>query len=181
MNNAISRRTFLKCAGTAAVAAGAASLLGGCSLDNIVNEITKEAPNVITMDSITFTFYNEVIQEVLDEEGATKAFLIPVMLLNLTSAEKKVKLSEFTLKVDNQDAVLKSGKDAETLAGKASEYGLLNNDITLDNGDNKAAKGYLVFELNKHIANWSKVELTIKHGGTTTFAFDAASGKVTKK
>lgn len=73
MNNAISRRTFLKCAGTAAVAVGAASMLGGCSLiDNIINNATKDVPNMITLGNVNFILTAPFTYTVPKTEGSEK-------------------------------------------------------------------------------------------------------------
>ena len=177
MNNAISRRTFLKCAGAATVAAGAASLLGGCSLfDNIINAGTKEMPT-ITMDGVTFTVTGAFTQATTtkNENGETKTVNAVVPLLSIVdgnqivnSNPRTVSKSNFKLTIDGVEAEVKVDPDARTtvkaLVGDEGEKELrtLNNNgqLTLDGG---LASVALVFVPKQSIEKWSKAVLTISY------------------
>lgn len=177
MNNAISRRTFLKCAGAAAVAVGAASMLGGCSLfDNIINAGTKEMPT-ITMDGVTFTVTGALTQATTtkNENGETKTVNAVVPLLSIVdgnqivnSNPRTVSKSNFKLTIDGVEAEVKVDPDARTtvkaLVGDEGEKDLrtLNNkgQLTLDGG---LASVALVFVPKQPIEKWSKAVLTISY------------------
>ena len=171
MNNAISRRTFLKCAGAATVAAGAASLLGGCSLfDNIINAGTKDMP-AITINGITFSVTGAATYaKTTDGKQSVKALVPLVGILDnnqIVGAEPKtLDKSIFSLKIDGVDAEIKWGDDAQKIV---NEVFTEDNDATVLDKNGKTKTGLtavaLVFVPKQPIENWSKAVLTINYSG----------------
>lgn len=171
MNNAISRRTFLKCAGTAAVAAGAASLLGGCSLfDNIINAGTKDMP-AITINGITFSVTGAATYaKTTDGKQSVKALVPLVGILDnnqIVGAEPKtLDKSIFSLKIDGVDADIKWGDDAQKIVNEVFSE---DNDATVLDKNGKTKTGLtavaLVFVPKQPIEKWSKAVLTINYSG----------------
>ena len=185
MNNAISRRTFLKCAGTAAVAVGAASMLGGCSLmDDIINKATEDYPNMTTLDGVSFDLsLVHAARKDSTYEGGTEtlgdlvSFMPHIGLGNFVGGEgKSVSKDTFSLKVDDHEMKLLLGADAVAAArGYLQKENLLLNDqgvVTL--GGNTSESGYpdgfLVYEFpaDVHVKTWNKAVLTITMGGKST-------------
>lgn len=172
MNNAISRRTFLKCAGTAAVAVGAASMLGGCSLfDNIINAGTKDMP-AITINGITFSVTGAATDYAKTTEGkqSVKALVPLVGILDnnqIVGAEPKtLDKSIFSLKIDGVDADIKWGDEAQKIV---NEVFAEDNDATVLDKNGKTKTGLtavaLVFVPKQPIEKWSKAVLTINYSG----------------
>ena len=172
MNNAISRRTFLKCAGTAAVAVGAASMLGGCSLfDNIINAGTKDMP-AITINGITFSVTNAATDYAKTTEGkqSVKALVPLVGILDsnqIVGVEPKtLDKSIFSLKIDGVDAEIKWGNEAQNIV---NEVFTEDNDATVLDKNGKTKTGLtavaLVFVPKQPIEKWSKAVLTINYSG----------------
>lgn len=172
MNNAISRRTFLKCAGTAAVAVGAASLLGGCSLfDNIINAGTKDMP-AITINGITFSVTGAATDYAKPTEGkqSVKALVPLVGILDnnqIVGAEPKtLDKSIFSLKIDGVDADIKWGDEAQKIV---NEVFAEDNEATVLDKNGKTKTGLtavaLVFVPKQPIEKWSKAVLTINYSG----------------
>lgn len=171
MNNAISRRTFLKCAGTAAVAVGAASMLGGCSLfDNIINAGTKDMP-AITINGITFSVTGAATYaKTTDGKQSVKALVPLVGILDnnqIVGAEPKtLDKSIFSLKIDGVDAEIKWGDDAQKIV---NEVFTEDNDATVLDKSGKTKTGLtavaLVFVPKQPIEKWSKAVLTINYSG----------------
>lgn len=171
MNNAISRRTFLKCAGAATVAAGAASLLGGCSLfDNIINAGTKDMP-AITINGITFSVTGAATYaKTTDGKQSVKALVPLVGILDnnqIVGAEPKtLDKSIFSLKIDGVDADIKWGDDAQKIV---NEVFTEDNDATVLDKNGKTKTGLtavaLVFVPKQPIERWSKAVLTINYSG----------------
>lgn len=171
MNNAISRRTFLKCAGAATVAAGAASLLGGCSLfDNIINAGTKDMP-AITINGITFSVTGAATYaKTTDGKQSVKALVPLVGILDnnqIVGAEPKtLDKSIFSLKIDGVDAEIKWGDDAQKIVNEVFSE---DNDATVLDKNGKTKTGLtavaLVFVPKQPIERWSKAVLTINYSG----------------
>ena len=171
MNNAISRRTFLKCAGTAAVAVGAASMLGGCSLfDNIINAGTKDMP-AITINGITFSVTGAATYaKTTDGKQSVKALVPLVGILDnnqIVGAEPKtLDKSIFSLKIDGVDAEIKWGDDAQKIVNEVFSE---DNDATVLDKNGKTKTGLtavaLVFVPKQPIERWSKAVLTINYSG----------------
>lgn len=172
MNNAISRRTFLKCAGAATVAAGAASMLGGCSLfDNIINAGTKDMP-AITINGITFSVTGAATDCAKTTEGkqSVKALVPLVGILDnnqIVGAEPKtLDKSIFSLKIDGVDAEIKWGDAAQNIV---NEVFTEDNDATVLDKNGKTKTGLtavaLVFVPKQTIERWSKAVLTINYSG----------------
>lgn len=172
MNNAISRRTFLKCAGTAAVAVGAASMLGGCSLfDNIINAGTKEMP-AITINGITFSVTGAATDyaKPTEEKQSVKALVPLVGILDnnqIVGAEPKtLDKSIFSLKIDGVDADIKWGDEAQKIV---NEVFAEDNEATVLDKNGKTKTGLtavaLVFVPKQPIEKWSKAVLTINYSG----------------
>lgn len=185
MNNAISRRTFLKCAGTAAVAVGAASMLGGCSLmDDIINKATEDYPYMTTLDGVSFSLSGvQTARETSTFEGGTEtlgdlvSFMPHIGLGNFVGGEgKSVSKDTFSLKVDDHEMKLLLGTDAVAAArGYLQKENLLLNDqgvVTL--GGNTSESGYpdgflvYAFPADVHVKTWNKAVLTITMGGKST-------------
>lgn len=172
MNNAISRRTFLKCAGTAAVAVGAASMLGGCSLfDNIINAGTKDMP-AITINGITFSVTGAATDyaKTTGEKQSVKALVPLVGILDnnqIVGAEPKtLDKSIFSLKIDGVDAEIKWGNDAQKIVNEVFSE---DNEATVLDENGKTKTGLtavaLVFVPKQPIEKWSKAVLTINYSG----------------
>lgn len=172
MNNAISRRTFLKCAGAAAVAVGAASMLGGCSLfDNIINAGTKDMP-AITINGITFSVTNAATDYAKTTEGkqSVKALVPLVGILDTNqivgTEPKTLDKSIFSLKIDGVDAEIKWGDDAQKIVNDVFTE---DNDATVLDKSGKTKTGLtavaLVFVPKQPIEKWSKAVLTINYSG----------------
>lgn len=185
MSNAISRRTFLKCAGTAAVAVGAASMLGGCSLmDDIINKATEDYPNMTTLDGVSFDLsLVHAARKDSTYEGGTEtlgdlvSFMPHIGLGNFVGGEgKSVSKDTFSLKVDDHEMKLLLGADAVAAArGYLQKENLLLNDqgvVTL--GGNTSESGYpdgflvYAFPADVHVKTWNKAVLTITMGGKST-------------
>ena len=185
MNNAISRRTFLKCAGTAAVAVGAASMLGGCSLmDDIINKATEDYPNMTTLDGVSFDLIavhavrkDSTFEDNTEILGDLVSFMPHIGLGNFVGGEgKSVNKDTFSLKVDDHDMTLLLGDAAMTAArGYLQKENLLLNDqgvVTL--GGNTSESGYpdgflvYAFPADVHVKTWNKAVLTITMGGKST-------------
>ena len=185
MSNAISRRTFLKCAGAAAVAVGAASMLGGCSLmDDIINKVTEDYPNMTTLDGVSFelSFVHAARKDSTFEDGTETlgdlvSFMPHIGLGNFVGGEgKSVSKDTFSLKVDDHEMKLLLGADAVAAArGYLQKENLLLNDqgvVTL--GGNTSESGYpdgflvYAFPADVHVKTWNKAVLTITMGGKST-------------
>ena len=185
MSNAISRRTFLKCAGAAAVAVGAASMLGGCSLmDDIINKATEDYPNMTTLDGVSFDLsLVHAARKDSTYEGGTEtlgdlvSFMPHIGLGNFVGGEgKSVSKDTFSLKVDDHEMKLLLGADAVAAArGYLQKENLLLNDqgvVTL--GGNTSESGYpdgflvYAFPADVHVKTWNKAVLTITMGGKST-------------
>lgn len=183
MNNAISRRTFLKCAGTAAVAVGAASMLGGCSLiDNIINNATKDVPNMITLGNVNFILTAPFTYTVPKTEGSEKKtvkavipFIVATDIGQVVgnSGVKELSKDNFKLTIDGVDAQIKIGKEATALKDAAfANYSDKDEDYVMlldDNGKVKVLKdqeiGGLIFVPGQEISSWKKAVLTISYKG----------------
>ena len=171
MNNAISRRTFLKCAGTAAVAVGAASMLGGCSLfDNIINAGTKDMP-AITINGITFSVTGAATYAKTTEGKQSVKALVPLVGIldnnQIVGADPKtLDKSIFSLKIDGVDAEIKWGDDAQKIVNEVFSE---DNDATVLDKNGKTKTGLtavaLVFVPEQPIERWSKAVLTINYSG----------------
>lgn len=185
MSNAISRRVFLKCAGAATVAVGAASLLGGCSLvDDIINKVTEDYPNMTTLGGVSFelSFVHAVRKDSTYEDGTETlgdlvSFLPHIGLGNFTGGEgKSVSKDMFSLKVDDHEMTLLLGDAAVTAVhGYIQKENLLLNDqgsVTLggNTSENGYPDGFLVyaFPADVHVKTWKKAVLTITMGGKST-------------
>lgn len=185
MSNAISRRVFLKCAGAATVAVGAASLLGGCSLmDDIINKATEDYPNMTTLDGVSFDLsLVHAARKDSTYEGGTEtlgdlvSFMPHIGLGNFVGGEgKSVSKDTFSLKVDDHEMKLLLGADAVAAArGYLQKENLLLNDqgvVTL--GGNTSESGYpdgflvYAFPADVHVKTWNKAVLTITMGGKST-------------
>lgn len=171
MNNAISRRTFLKCAGAATVAAGAASLLGGCSLfDNVINAGTKDLP-AITINGITFTVTGAATDFDLKSEKKSVKALIPLVGIldnnQIVGAEPKtLDKGIFSLKIDGVDADIKCGDEAQKFVDEMFSD---DNGVTVLDKNGKTKTGMtavgLVFVPKQPIEKWTKAVLTINYSG----------------
>lgn len=183
MNNAISRRTFLKCAGAATVAAGAASLLGGCSLlDDIINKATKDVPNMITLGNVNFILaapFTYTAPKTKDSQEKTVKAVIPFIVATDigqavgNSSVKELSKDNFKLTIDGVDAEIKIGNEAKALkdaafanySDKDEKYVMLLD----DNGQVKVLQeqeiGGLIFVPGQEITSWKKAVLTISYKG----------------
>ena len=186
MSNAISRRAFLKCAGAATVAVGAASLLGGCSLmDDIINKATEDYPNMTTLDGVSFDLIavhavrkDSTFKDNTEILGDLVSFMPHIGLGNFVGGEgKSVNKDTFSLKVDDHDMTLLLGDAAMTAArGFIPDQNALlldkNGNVTL--GGNTSESGYpdgflvYAFPADVHVKTWNKAVLTITMGGKST-------------
>lgn len=183
MNNAISRRTFLKCAGAATVAAGAASLLGGCSLlDDIINKATKDVPNMITLGNVNFILaapFTYTAPKTKDSQEKTVKAVIPFIVATDigqavgNSSVKELSKDNFKLTIDGVDAQIKIGNEAKALKNAAfANYSDKDEKYVMlldDNGQVKVLQeqeiGGLIFVPGQEITSWKKAVLTISYKG----------------
>ena len=191
MSNKISRRSFLKCAGATALAVSAAGALSGCSLvDDIINKVTEDYPNVTTLDGVSFNLSSvrAVRKDSTSETlGDLVSFLPHIGLGNFTGGEgKSVSKDTFSLKVDDHEMTLLLGDDAV----KAScGYLSKKDDLLLDEkgnvtlGANTSESGYkngflvYAFPEKVHVKTWKKAVLTITmNGKSTTFTLTHTGG-----
>lgn len=191
MSNKISRRSFLKCAGVAALAVSAAGALSGCSLvDDIINKATEDYPNMTTLDGVSFDLssVHAARREASTEPlGELVSFMPHISLANFTSGEgKNVNKGTFSLKVDDYEMTLLLGDDAV----KAScGYLSKKDDLLLDDqgsvtlGANTSESGYkngflvYAFPEKVHVKTWKKAVLTITmNGKSTTFTLTHTGG-----
>ena len=193
MSNKISRRSFLKCAGVAALAVSAAGALSGCSLvDDIINKATEDYPYMTTLDGVSFNLSGvHAAREASTFEGGTEtlgelvSFMPHIGLANFTSGEgKSVNKDTFSLKVDDREMTLLLGDAAVAAArGYIQKENLLldkNGNVTL--GANTSESGYpdgflvYAFPADVHVKTWKKAVLTITMGGkSTTFTLTHTS------
>lgn len=183
MNNAISRRTFLKCAGAATVAAGAASLLGGCSLlDDIINKATKDVPNMITLGNVNFILaapFTYTAPKTKDSQEKTVKAVIPFIVATDigqavgNSSVKELSKDNFKLTIDGVDAEIKIGNEAKALkdaafanySDKDEKYVMLLDDDGKVKVLQEQEIGGLIFVPGKEITSWKKAVLTISYKG----------------
>ena len=182
MSNKISRRSFLKCAGVAALAVSAAGALSGCSLvDDIINKATEDYPNMTTLNGVSFNLssVHAARREASTEPlGELVSFMPLIGLANFTSGEgKNVNQNTFSLKVDDYEMKPLLGEAAMKAA-----CGYLSNkeDLLLDEkgsvtlGANTSESGYkdgflvYAFPADVPVKTWKKAVLTITMGGKST-------------
>lgn len=181
MSNKISRRSFLKCAGVTALAVSAAGALSGCSLvDDIINKVTEDYPNMTTLGGVSFNLSSvrAVRKDSTSETlGDLVSFLPHIGLGNFTGGEgKSVSKDTFSLKVDDHEMPLLLGDAAVAAArGYIQKENLLLNDqgsVTLggNTSENGYPDGFLVyaFPADVHVKTWKKAVLTITMGGKST-------------
>lgn len=189
MSNKISRRSFLKGAGVAALAVSAAGALSGCSLvDDIINKATEDYPNMTTLNGVSFNLssVHAARREASTEPlGELVSFMPLIGLANFTSGEgKNVNKGTFSLKVDDYEMKLLLGDAAVAAAcGYIQKENLLldeNGNVTL--GANTSESGYkdgflvYAFPEKVRVKTWKKAVLTIKMGGkSTTFTLTHTS------
>lgn len=182
MSNKISRRSFLKCAGVTALAVGAASALSGCDLvDDIINKVTEEYPNMITLGGVSFELIHvhtaradSTFEDGTETLGNMVSFIPHINLGNFTSGEgKSVSKDTFSLKVDDHEMTLLLG-DAAVAAARGyidRDNLLLNDQGNLTLGGNTSESGYpdgflvYAFPADVQAKTWKKAVLTIKMGG----------------
>lgn len=185
MSNKISRRSFLKGAGVAALAVSAAGALSGCSLvDDIINKATEDYPNMTTLDGVSFNLSgvhaarkNSTYEGSTETLGDLVSFMPHIGLGNFVGGEgKSVNKDTFSLKVDDHEMTLLLGDAAVAAArGYIQKDDLLLNDqgsVTLggNTSENGYPDGFLVYAFpeNVHVKTWKKAVLTIKMGGKST-------------
>lgn len=182
MSNKISRRSFLKCAGVAALAVSAAGALSGCSLvDDIINKATEDYPYMTTLDGVSFslTSVHAARREASTEPlGELVSFMPHISLANFTSGEgKNVNKGTFSLKVDDYEMTLLLGDAAMTAAHgylQKKDDMLLNDQGSVTLGANTSENGYpdgflvYAFPADVHVKTWKKAVLTIQMGGKST-------------
>ena len=186
MSNKISRRSFLKGAGVAALAVSAAGALSGCSLvDDIINKATEDYPNMTTLNGVSFNLgvvhaarENSTFEGGTETLGDLVSFTLHIGLGNFTSGEgKNVNQNTFSLKVDGYEMKPLLGDAAMTAAGNyiTDKDDLLldkNGNVTL--GANTSESGYkygflvYAFPENVPVKTWKKAVLTITMGGKST-------------
>lgn len=191
MSNAISRRVFLKCAGAATVAVGAASMLGGCSLiDDAIDDALNgmmDKNNVagVTHNRVGVTWNMAAINHAsgtVDGEwkkGPIDTVTAAIDISSLSSQEYDLKAENIELKVDGVKATVQNYNDVQVADKKDLLLGQ-NGVVHIGAGDleSRSVSGYVVFKLNNEPKpeSWSKLELTIKFG-PGTFSFTATPKK----
>ena len=189
MSNKISRRSFLKCAGATALAAGAASMLSGCDLigaamnlgfEKIGNQMGHASAtmgdNVWAALSNRFCSWNNGENELL-------VLAVEFQVKNKRNEKLVFHASEITnMKINGHEArvVFNPGTEFSNCSGQ-EKYPVLYNasgDKTFEASPdmNAAEDGYIYFapvygEGEEHITGkWETVEFTFKlNGNTATF------------
>lgn len=180
MSKNISRRTFLKCAGAVTVAAGAASMLGGCSLfDDLIEQISDASGIAMTTIGENGSVWIS---------AASSSIWWGSELIGVNFQVKNKQDKELTFKsTDITDAKIDGHKAAVVLDpdknyNSDGKHPLLfdkttgtkvypaNNDYT-----SPAVNGFIFFspvyeEDEEHLTTtWKKLEFTVKlNGGTAT-------------
>ena len=185
MSNKISRRSFLKGAGVAALAVSAAGALSGCSLvDDIINKATEDYPNMTTLGGVSFNLSGvHAARKDSTYEGGTEtlgdlvSFMPHIGLGNFVGGEgKSVSKDTFSLKVDDHEMTLLLG-DAAVAAARGyiqKENLLLNDQGSVTLGGNTSETGYpdgflvYAFPADVPVKTWKKAVLTITMGGKST-------------
>ena len=174
MSNAISRRTFLKCAGAATVAVGAASMLGGCSLiDDALNKV-MDANGVsgVTINGVgvqcDFGFQLHEREGEADF-GNIAAVAMDVSFSSVSSKAWTIKASDFELTVDGKKATTLYGEEAKKVYSTTDERTYMpfdkNGQIRLGTEAAESARykgGLVVFKLAEVVENWKDMKLKIK-------------------
>ena len=189
MSNKISRRSFLKCAGATALAAGAASMLSGCDLigaamnlgfEKIGNQMGHASAtmgdNVWAALSNRFCSWNNGENELL-------ILAVEFQVKNKRDAGLDFHAGDITnVKINGHEArvVVDPGKEFSNCSGQ-EKYRVLYNasgskTFAASPDMNQAEDGYIYFapvygENEEHITGtWETVEFTFKlNGNTATF------------
>lgn len=183
MSKNISRRTFLKCAGAVTVAAGAASMLGGCSLlDDLIEKISDESG--IAMKTIGENGAVWISAASSSIWWGSELIGVNFQVKNKQDKELTFKSTDITnVKIDGHKAAVVLAPDENRYNyNKDGKHPLLfdkttgtkvypaNNDYTT-----AAVDGFIFFspeydEGEEHLTTtWRKLEFTVKlNGGTAT-------------
>lgn len=110
MENKISRRAFLKCAGTTALAVGTASLLGGCGpVDDAVSSVLGD--NAIMMSGVGFAWVSNCGRGHCDpnDMDGTKGesyflYAVKLSVANLAGGSVTLNHSDFTFTINGQES-----------------------------------------------------------------------------
>ena len=198
MENKISRRAFLKCAGTTALAVGTASLLGGCGpVDDAVSSVLGD--NAIMMSGVGFAWVNNCGRGHCDpnDMDGTKGesyflYAVKLSVANLAGGSVTLNHSDFTFTINGQESEVLYG---DSFAKYADVFGawftaddlLLDADgirnIPLNPTGLGVPHGWLAFKLKPVEGRdipWEfkslKLELTIHRNGearSMTLTYDA--------
>lgn len=195
MSKNISRRTFLKCAGAVTVAAGAASMLGGCTLfDGIADQMAGESEDGMRVGGALVRVRTVSGHKVAVQAPQSADAAVPAAKVDALSVEAKyativdnINVSA-TLKVEGQTAACLTGEEAKAYFTGALGDGevMLKNPVSLD-GAMQETKGWLVFKLPEDVAGtWTKAELTFTESvrgesGTYHITRDEAGNITCKK
>lgn len=178
MSNNMTRRSFLKCAGAATVAVGAASLLGGCNIvDDVLNKVTENVENTITMGGVNFMLsypYTYMVPKAEGSEEKKVAAVMPFLMVTNASqfvgddSTKEISKDNFELTIDGVKATPVVGAEATKMRDEA--FGTENTENILlldDNGKLTVVKavGGLIFKPATEIPSWNKAELKISYAG----------------
>lgn len=182
----ITRRTFLKTTGAAALAVGAVGMLGGCGLvDNAINNALKDQlPNAKVVNSVMVTcddmiavrndsVWNEGTQEW--NGGEIRAVTVQITLANLGTNNVSLKKENFTLKLDGAETTLVPGDAGqELIKDSCIDFRMLLDNkgekvLTKEMNENRADSGWVVFQLKNPVADWAKAELTVQISDQVTF------------
>lgn len=189
MSNKISRRSFLKCAGATALAAGAASMLSGCDLigaamnlgfEKIGNQMGHASAtmgdNVWAALSNRFNSWNDGKNELL-------ILAVEFQVKNKRNEKLNFSASDITnVKINGHEArvVFNPGTEFSS-CGEQKKYPVLYNasgskTFAASPDMNQAEDGYIYFapvygENEEHITGkWETVEFTFKlNGNSATF------------
>lgn len=178
----VTRRAFLKTAGAAALAVG---MLSGCGLvDNAINGAFAGAnvPNMKVVNGVGLRCDSIVPAHAgdLENPGPMRYMLASLDLVNIGTKDVTFNSSDFKLKMNDVEAEIMLGIEAEEMAGEeqrgyvAANLLLNGNDsntftVPKEMDENRAVGGFLVFKLknNPMPTTWSKAELTVNVKGTT--------------
>lgn len=179
MSNNMTRRSFLKCAGAATVAVGAASLLGSCGIiDDIVNQGTKDIPLTTNMGNVNFSIVAPEKNKMSEDGSKIEYFLPGLVLTNVAMVDQRpreVKAEAFTLTVDGHKTTPVTGANAKAvvtaLYPNSKEEAIFGNgaSVTVEVGGTPAS-GYMVFKAEDGFTakDWSTAVLTVKYDSSTT-------------
>lgn len=189
MSNAISRRTFLKCAGATALAAGAASMLSGCDLlDKAMGSVFDKLEGACRMGGTDTDYAMVKVGAKAITWSITTAESKYTTVVGIGVQVKNYQDKEITLKASDITNVTVNGHKANILTNtKVSMEKYDETESLFETGDTKtypasknmnepSVNGYVYFEVDYKSDEklveypWTNVKFTMTlNGATKTF------------